>query len=191
MTRRNPGSSKRLYGAIAAGALVALAAVLWATREGGDEPDATAPATSSAAAPSAPSPPPAAAPEAPRVRRPSQRIADKGRLRIDREALRDGDVLALGLDLPDEARGHGPRPVKIVDVTGRVLDLEGLPVDGAGSGLRLEIDPEWLVPGRYLVQVGTQGSSPLAVRRYVLEVTDGALEVPESEPDAAESGGAG
>jgi hypothetical protein len=91
---------------------------------------------------------------------------------VTREALREGDVLALGLDLPDEMRGTGPRPLKVVDVKGRVLEGLAFPVDGAGSGLRLEIDPDWLRPSRYLIQVETAGPSPLAVRRYVLEVRE-------------------
>ena len=98
-------------------------------------------------------------------------MPDKGRLSVTREALRDGAVLALGLELPDEARGAGPRPVKLVDVTGRVLEIAGEPVDGAGTGLRLEIPPEWLEPGRYMIQVQTAEPRPLALRRYVLEVT--------------------
>jgi len=100
-------------------------------------------------------------------------MAENGRLSIERSALRDGEVMAIGLSMPDESRGDGPRPVKVVDVSGRLYETDAFAIDGAGSGLRLEIDPEWLVPGRYMIQVQTAEQRPLALRRYVLEVTEG------------------
>lgn len=45
------------------------------------------------------------------ARAPAQRIPERGRLSIDADSLRDGDVLALGLALPDPARGEEPRTV--------------------------------------------------------------------------------
>ena len=104
------------------------------------------------------------------ARAPAQRIEENGRLEVELDALREGAVLALGLAMPDVARGAGDRPVKVIDVEGRVLETTGAAVDGAGSGLRLEIDPEWLRPGRYLIEVATAEKKPLALRRYVLEV---------------------
>lgn len=101
---------------------------------------------------------------------PAQRIAENGRLSVPLEALRDGDVLALGLEMPDDARGEGARPVKVVDVEGRVLETTASAAAGPGTGLRLEIDPSWLRPGRYMIQVATAEQHPLALRRYVLEV---------------------
>jgi hypothetical protein len=115
---------------------------------------------------------PGAPPAATAVRAPAQRIPENGRLRVERDALREGEVLALGLDLPDDARGEGPRPLKVVDVEGRVLETSALPVAGPGTGLRLEIDPGWLRPGLYLIQVQTAERQPLALQRYVLEVVE-------------------
>jgi hypothetical protein len=176
----------RAAGQIAIAGLLALAvalAVYWALARGlggpggPQAPPAPEPAASRAADPAVPAAPPEAPAPTRGVRAPAERIADQGRLRVTREALREGDVLALGLALPDALRGDGPRPVKVVDVTGRVLEASALPVDGSGSGLRLEIDPEWLRPGRYMIQVETEGGAPLRLRRYVLEVSE-----PGAEP---------
>jgi hypothetical protein len=111
----------------------------------------------------------AAAPQP--VRATSPRIPENGRLRASLEDLREGDVLALELEMPDEARGEGPRQVRVVDVERqRMLETTGAPVSGAETGLRIEIDPGWLQPGSYLIQVKTAEKRPLALRRYVLEL---------------------
>jgi hypothetical protein len=114
--------------------------------------------------PDAPSP----APSGPAL--PAHRIAEGGRLTIDAESLRDGEVLALGLALADEARGSEPLSVRVVSVDGRRIETTAVPAAGRGSGLRLELDPRWLVPGRYMVEVTTTEKIPLHLRRYVLEV---------------------
>lgn len=101
---------------------------------------------------------------------PAHRIAEGGRLAIDAASLRDGEALALGLALGDEARGVEPLAVVIVSVDGRRIETTAVPVAGGGSGLRLELDPAWLVPGRYMIEVTTAEKIPLHLRRYVLEV---------------------
>jgi hypothetical protein len=103
---------------------------------------------------------------------PAVRVPASGRLEIAAEALREGEVLALALSMPDEARGSGPRAVRVVDVAGRGLDVEAQPIEGAGSGIRIEIDPDWLTPGTYMIQVESAESGPLALRRYVLTVIE-------------------
>jgi hypothetical protein len=101
----------------------------------------------------------------------SQRISENGRLSVSLADLREGDVLALDLEMPDEARGYGPRQVRVVDVERqRLLETTGASVSGAETGLRIEIDPGWLQPGRYLIEVETAEKRPLALRRYVLEL---------------------
>ena len=60
-----------------------------------------------------------------------------------------------------------------------MLEIEAQPVDGSGSGLRLELEPAWLTPGRYMIQMEiAAGQSPLGVRRYVLEVDASAGDSP-------------
>jgi len=122
--------------------------------------DRTAPASGSRAASDVPL----------TARVPAQRIPERGRLSIDADSLRDGDVLALGLALPDPARGEEPRTVRIASVDGRRLETTAAPAAGSGSGLRLEIDPEWLTPGLYMIEVRTAEKTHFPLRRYVLEV---------------------
>jgi hypothetical protein len=183
MSKRNEQSGKAVYWVLVV-ALIAAGAAWLLGGQGGSRDDR---GQDEAAAPgptrTAPAQPTTPAPVVPAVAAPAVRIADKGRLAVTRDALFEGDVLALGLELPDEARGdQNALPVKVVDVSGRVLELDGAAVTAAGGGLRLEIDPDWLTPGRYLIQVKTVGSSPLPLRRYVLDVTDEA---------AADDGSAG
>lgn len=150
-------------------AILVVVGVFWATREAPEETGHPGMTPSTASMPSADEQAPAS--QAPRVRAPAVQMPDQGRLEVTREALRDGEVLALGLEMPDDLRGEGPRAVKLIDPAGRVLELVADPVDGAGTGLRLEIDPEWLEPGQYMIQVETADTTPLPLRRYVLEVT--------------------
>jgi hypothetical protein len=112
--------------------------------------------------------PPAQEPEA--LPAPDLRIAEGGRLSIDAASLRDAEVLALGLALTDEARGDGPLPARVVSVDGRRLEIIAAPVAGRDSGLRLEIEANWLKPGRYMIEISTAENTPLPLRRYVLEV---------------------
>jgi hypothetical protein len=102
---------------------------------------------------------------------PANRITEGGRLSIDATSLRDGDVLALGLGLPEEAQGEEPLSVRIVSVDGRRLETTAVPAAGSESGLRLEIDPKWLAPGSYMIEVRTAEKTHFPIRRYVLEVS--------------------
>jgi hypothetical protein len=101
-------------------------------------------------------------------------IPESGRRSFHRSALRQGDAFALVLGLSDEARGSGePRPTKIIDVEGRVIEVEARPQAGAGTGVIVEIDPDWLVAGKYLIQIETDEKGSLrGLRRYTLEVRD-------------------
>jgi hypothetical protein len=153
---------------VVAGLLLA-GALLWFLA--GRGPTSPSPSSPSDPGPTAAAPEPVPTPASPaRVALPAQRIAEHGRLTVEREALREGDVLAIGLGMPDDARGDGERPVTVVDVEGRVLRTTAAAVDGTGSGLRLELDPDWLLPGRYMIEVATAEPRPMALRRYVLEV---------------------
>ena len=173
------GSSSRL--AVAGLVAVGVAVGLWLLLGDGtgtkDEKTGSDDAATTAGE-SLPTPP---ATPRPGARAPALRVTENGRLTTTLSELRDGDGYALGLDMPDAARGEGVRDVKVVDVRGRVLELKGEPVDGAGTGLRIDIDPGFLEPGRYMIQVMTAEATPLPVRRYVLQI---ALEAPAPEPAA-------
>jgi len=130
--------------------------------------DATPPLTERASPPTA-SPKPSEI-EATGALAPIHQIAENGRLKVGASSLRDGDVLALGLGLADEARGTAPLDVVVVSVSGRRLETIAEPVEGSESGLRLEFDPDWLIPGLYMVEVRTEEKKPLSLHRYVLEI---------------------
>jgi hypothetical protein len=176
MAARQSSNGTRIFGAATGLVVLAVGLALWLSRGPGwggqDRVEPSPDAVSEVPDSSLDAPRRAAVPSAQGVRAPAHQIADRGRLRVTREDLREGDILAIGLVMPDYARGTDPLPLKVVDPSGRVLEGRGLPIDGAGTGLRLEIDPEWLVPGRYMIQVETAEKAPLALRRYVLEVVE-------------------
>jgi hypothetical protein len=171
MSKTNEAERSRAGWIIAAALLVGAGGGLWLARQHGDEmgmavkaPAAAVPADDTPAIPRVG--------DAPQVAPPTVMMAENGRLSVELSTLRDGDIMAIGLGMPDEARGEGPRPVRVVDIAGRAIDAEAWPIDGAGTGLRLEIDPDWLRPGRYMIQVQTAEQRHMALRRYVVELTE-------------------
>ena len=101
---------------------------------------------------------------------PALRIAAGGRLTLDEAALPDEGPLTLALELTDEARGSGQQAVRVISTDGRRIDTMASPLPGAGSGVRLEIDPGFLSAGRYMIEIDTEDKHPLQIRRYVLEL---------------------
>lgn len=99
------------------------------------------------------------------------RIPASGELSVSRGDLPGGADLAVLLELPEEAIGQGePRPVRIVMEDGRTLETTASPAADDASGVRLEIDPDRLGPGRHLIEVKTAEKTHFPLRRYVLEV---------------------
>ncbi len=158
--------------------LALLAGIAWLWAGGRQQPaDATRLARTQAEQPAPPDPGRGAAiapseergaPSGPRA--PALRIAESGRISIDAASLPDGEVLALGLALSDEARGSEPLSVRVVSIDGRRIETTAVPAAGSGSGLRLELETEWLRPGRYMIEVTTAEKIPLRLRRYVIEI---------------------
>jgi hypothetical protein len=170
---------------VAGGLVLAAAALGWWLARGGsptataDRPEPASPA--SVTSPGSATPPdPAAAPgaaaeaDAGAAIAPAHRIAEGGRLSVSAADLPGAGSFDLALDLPDVARGSQPRPVRIVSQdASRVLELEAAPLAGPGSGVSLAIDPGWLVPDTYLIEVTTAEPTHFPLRRYVLEVRGG------------------
>jgi hypothetical protein len=98
------------------------------------------------------------------------RIAEHGRLSLDAETLPTEGPLTLVLDLPDEARGEGLRSIRIVSTDGRRIDTTASSLDGPGTGVRLNIESDFLSPGLYMIEIDTVENIPLRIRRYVLEL---------------------
>ena len=98
------------------------------------------------------------------------RIAEHGRLRLVHSELPKQGPLNVVLALPDEARGRGPRTARVVSTDGRRIDTTASALAGAGTGVEIEIDPAFLTPGLYMIEIETAETTPLALRRYVIEV---------------------
>jgi len=126
-----------------------------------------APDTSAAAAPAA------VAPESPRAALPDAsgelRIASNQTIQIDAASLVPGRPVVLRLVLAEPSRSEDPRPVRVVSTDSRVFEGQGILGEGL-SDARFEIDPAFLVPGRYIVEVKMTEQSHFPLRRYALEV---------------------
>jgi hypothetical protein len=73
------------------------------------------------------------------------------------------------LDLGVASATDEPRPVRLIGPGGFVRHGEGAVGEGRASA-RYEIDPTWLAPGRYIIEVKTTEPSHFPLRRYALEV---------------------
>ena len=100
----------------------------------------------------------------------SYAIPIRGRIAISASSFAPDVPVALDLELPDAIRGSDTRPVRVAAVDGRQMRTTASVRSGAGSGIRLELAPGWLVPGRYLIEVTTDEKTHFPMRRYVLEV---------------------
>ena len=140
-----------------AGGFVALLVALWWLGGSGNRSNPASPA---------PRPAPPAAPSGP-----ADYILQSGELeRIDRSALAAGRPVSFDLTLAEPSRNAEPLPAQLRDSRGRVLDLlAAVEVDGRMSA-RLEVEPGWLLPGSYLVELRTTERSHFPLRRYPLEV---------------------
>ncbi len=101
---------------------------------------------------------------------PLYQISAGGRLKLAAMDLPDEGPLILGLDLSDEARGVGSRVVKVISPTRGRRDVVAIPVAGAESGVRVEIERDFLSHGLYMIEIDTVDHHPLRFRRYVLEI---------------------
>jgi hypothetical protein len=128
------------------------------------------------AAPARPAAAPAAAPpESHAVPQPASsddlRISSGETIAIESSTIDPSRPVVLHLVLGEPSRTDEPRPVRILDAEDGKRNVEGRAILGAGrSEARFEIDPSFLHPGRYIVEVKTTEPSPLPLRRYVLEV---------------------
>jgi hypothetical protein len=156
---------------------IAVAGAVWlavgSSRDGREGPDATAGAPTSG--PQATETETALAPtqEAPAPAPADYHVEEGGRLSLDAASLPEGGAVTFALALDPKALGGGEAPLSTVIVSaddGRRLELRATPVAGPQGGARLTLDPAWLEPGLYMIQVRTAEKTPLPLRRYVLEV---------------------
>jgi len=92
-----------------------------------------------------------------------------GTLVFGSEVLAEMGELALALRMPPDAIGSEPLPVRVLAPDGRQLHAQArIGADPESVGLAL--DPAWLKPGRYVIEVKTAERSHFPLRRYALEV---------------------
>ena len=84
--------------------------------------------------------------------------------------LAPGEPVVVTLLLGVPSAGRAPRPTRLIAPDGRQLQLGAELAFEDRSRARLSIDPAWLTPGRYLVEVKTTEATHFPLRRYVLDV---------------------
>ncbi|HXK24756.1 MAG TPA: hypothetical protein VMS55_18945 [Myxococcota bacterium] len=157
--------SARVAGIFAVAALLGFAIAHWMWPGRGAAP-APAPAAAPAAALAA-SPAPVAQP----ATSDELRVASGQTIAIEASTLEPGRPVVLHLVLGEPSRSDDPRPVRILDAEDGSRNLEAKAVlEDGRSEARFEIDPTFLHPGRYIVEVKTTEASFFPLRRYVLEV---------------------
>lgn len=91
-------------------------------------------------------------------------------LEISADALPAGRPVALNLDLAEPSANGDPLAGRIFS-EGRVpLDLSAAILGDERRTARVEIDADWLSPGRYVIEVRTTERTHFPLRRYALEV---------------------
>ena len=78
--------------------------------------------------------------------------------------------LAVDLMFPEPSTASAPLPVRIVAHDGRLLEMQARVSGDTRRRARIEIPPDWLSPGRYIVELKTTERSHFPLRRYALEV---------------------
>jgi hypothetical protein len=156
--------------------LVAAVVGFLAARSLRDEPDAMPPEGDASASATAA---PAAEAYAPPAAGEELRAEPGGTIAIDAASLEPGRPVVLHLapgespGMPDESSGvpgAAPRPARIVSADG-TRSLEGAALyDPVRGEARFEVDPEFLEPGRYIVEMRVPSLMPLNLARYVVEV---------------------
>jgi hypothetical protein len=156
--------SARVAGIFIVAALVGFAIAHWMWPARGPAPAPT-PRAAPAQAPSAPTPAPQPATSD------ELRVASGETVAIEASTLQPGRPVVLHLVLGEPSRTDEPRPVRILDAEDGTRNLEAKAVlEDGRSEARFEIDPAFLHPGRYIVEVKTTEAAVLPLRRYVLEV---------------------
>ena len=154
---------------LVASAVVGFATAVWLSPGRGRAPAPPAPTGSAATAPGGA---PAGAPAAAGDRSPYRnlRIESSGTVEIAASELVPGRPVVLHLVLGEPSKTDEPRPVRVLAFDGsRQLEAQGS-LDSDRTQATFSIDPSFLTPGRYIVEVKTTEPSHLPLRRYVVEV---------------------
>jgi len=93
-----------------------------------------------------------------------------GTLELDRASFPASGPVRVSLELPVESADDSPRPVRLVSQPDhRILELTG-GLESGRTAATIEVDPAYLQPGTYLVEVQTTEQSHFPLRRYFINV---------------------
>ena len=96
-------------------------------------------------------------------------LAPTGTLELARANFRDAPV-RIWLGLAEPSADAEPRLVRMFSYADqRGTELQGK-LDATRKAAAIEIDPAWLTPGTYLVEITTTERGPFPIRRYKLVV---------------------
>ena len=158
----------RVLAAFVAGVALSLAsgwALFGGGRAGAPAPQGPAPIAAPEAAPAFPAP--ATRPPEP-VASPS--VAPSQTLELERASFPASGPVRVNLELPEISADAEPRPVRMVSQPDhRILELPGA-LDSGRTAATIEVDPAYLQPGTYLVEMQTTERSHFPFRRYVIVV---------------------
>lgn len=96
-------------------------------------------------------------------------IEERGRARIPRAALAGADAILIELGLTDDAPGEA-RAVRVVSVDGRRLEAVAAAREGTPGRFVVEVAPDFLRAGLYMIEADARDAHPIDLRRYVLTV---------------------
>ena len=162
---RPPRPWLRVVGAFAAGVALSVAvglALLRGTSEA-PAPEALPPLTAPAA--SAPAPPAPAAPTPGSL--PTAQAG--GTLVLQRSSFPASGPVRVTLLLPEMSADGDPRPVRVISQDQRILEIRGA-LGSDRTAATIEVDPGYLQPGTYLVEVKTTERGAMPLRRYFIIV---------------------
>lgn len=97
-------------------------------------------------------------------------LAPAGTLELTRAGFPAAGPVVVTLDLGAPSADDAPRPVRIFSFTDHRETTSELRLDAARTVGTLQIDPDFLRPGQYLVEVTTTERSAFPLRRYSLVV---------------------
>ena len=89
---------------------------------------------------------------------------------VDLASVPDGAPVAFDLGVPAPPEDVPSLDVRLLSVDRRVFETAGAIGGDARDVARVEVEPGWLTPGRYLVEVKTKERTHFPLRRFVLEV---------------------
>jgi hypothetical protein len=93
-----------------------------------------------------------------------------GTLELARAKFPSDRPVRIWLGLAEPSTDSQPRPVRMFSYTDqRGAQLQGQ-LDATRTAAAIELDPAWLVPGTYFVEIQTTERGPFPIRRYKLVV---------------------